>query len=229
MPASTRYFDPGQSLSPAPFRPARPRRRAASRGAARACSAAASSARPIDLVLVQGDTTSAVAGALAARDCGIPIGHVEAGLRSFDLDQPWPEEGHRIAIDALADLLFAPTETAADNLRRDAPGRGPDPASPAIPASTPCCRPGRGSRGPPGRAAGERRLILATCHRRENQGAPALAVCEALKRMVRGAAGAGGGAAPPQSAGPRGRSRRRSPGRPSSSCSSRSTMRRWCG
>jgi UDP-N-acetylglucosamine 2-epimerase (non-hydrolysing) len=137
----------------------------------------------IDLVLVQGDTTSAVAAAWAARDCGIPLGHVEAGLRSFDLRQPHPEEGHRIVIDALADLLFAPTEAAAANLRRDArtKGRIRVTGNTGIDALLQA-RAGLA----PGRAAeGERRLILATCHRRENQGKPAASVCEALKRLVR--------------------------------------------
>jgi UDP-N-acetylglucosamine 2-epimerase (non-hydrolysing) len=73
-----------------------------------------------DLVLVQGDTSSAYGGALAARDRGIPLGHVEAGLRSFDLLQPWPEESYRVAIDAMSDLLFAPSEAAAANLAREA-------------------------------------------------------------------------------------------------------------
>jgi hypothetical protein len=50
--------------------------------------------------------------------CGIPLGHVEAGLRSFDRLQPWPEEGYRVAIDALSDLLFAPSEAAVANLAR---------------------------------------------------------------------------------------------------------------
>lgn len=71
------------------------------------------------LVLVQGDTTSALAAAQAAAACGFPIGHVEAGLRSHDLMQPWPEEGNRIAIDRLADLLFAPTEGNLANLAAD--------------------------------------------------------------------------------------------------------------
>ncbi|HYJ84404.1 MAG TPA: UDP-N-acetylglucosamine 2-epimerase (non-hydrolyzing) [Allosphingosinicella sp.] len=140
--------------------------------------------RRIDLVLVHGDTTSAVAGALAARACGIPVGHVEAGLRSFDLDQPFPEEGHRVAIDAVADLLFAPTDGAADNLRREgrASGRilvtGNTGIDALLQARARIARPGAP-------ANPDRRLILATCHRRENQGIPAQAVCGALKRMVR--------------------------------------------
>jgi UDP-N-acetylglucosamine 2-epimerase (non-hydrolysing) len=69
-----------------------------------------------DLVLVQGDTTSAWATALAAAACGVPIGHVEAGLRSGNPRVPWPEERNRIEIDALSALLFAPSEAAAANL-----------------------------------------------------------------------------------------------------------------
>ncbi len=70
-----------------------------------------------DIVLVHGDTTTAMAAALAAFYACKPIGHVEAGLRSFDLRRPWPEELHRVAIDAIADLMFAPTAGAAANLR----------------------------------------------------------------------------------------------------------------
>lgn len=75
-------------------------------------------ARP-DLVLVHGDTTTALAAALAAFHAGIPVGHVEAGLRSQDLTQPFPEEFHRVAVDALARLRFAPTAAAAANLRAE--------------------------------------------------------------------------------------------------------------
>jgi UDP-N-acetylglucosamine 2-epimerase len=80
--------------------------------------------RPVDLVLVHGDTTTAMAAALAAFYARIPIGHVEAGLRTFDLMRPWPEELNRVVIDSLADMLFAPTETSAQNLRREYNGQG---------------------------------------------------------------------------------------------------------
>ena len=76
-------------------------------------------AAPPDLLVVQGDTSSALGGALAAATAGIPIAHVEAGLRSHSLRQPWPEEEFRIAIDELSDLLFAPTELSAANLARE--------------------------------------------------------------------------------------------------------------
>lgn len=68
------------------------------------------------LVLVQGDTMSAVVGARAAHSLGIPVGHVEAGLRSGNLDDPWPEERFRREITQLATWHFAPTLTAYDHL-----------------------------------------------------------------------------------------------------------------
>jgi UDP-N-acetylglucosamine 2-epimerase (non-hydrolysing) len=77
-----------------------------------------------DMVLVHGDTTTAMSAALAAFYARVAIGHVEAGLRSYDLDRPWPEEYNRVAVDAIADLMFAPTESAADNLRREYNRRG---------------------------------------------------------------------------------------------------------
>lgn len=69
-----------------------------------------------DLVLVQGDTSSALAAAQAAHAAGVAVGHVEAGLRSGDPLVPWPEEYNRRTIDALSTLLFAPTEEAVANL-----------------------------------------------------------------------------------------------------------------
>ncbi len=73
-----------------------------------------------DLVVVQGDTTTALAGALAAHYQKIPVAHVEAGLRSFDMLRPHPEEANRCLVTRLASLHFAPTEGAAANLRSEA-------------------------------------------------------------------------------------------------------------
>ena len=72
-----------------------------------------------DRVLVHGDTTTAAAAALAAFHRRIPVGHVEAGLRTGDLGKPWPEEMNRRVVDVLSDLLFAPTANAAANLERE--------------------------------------------------------------------------------------------------------------
>ena len=69
------------------------------------------------LVIVHGDTTTAMAASLAAFYSGTILAHVESGLRTFDLDHPWPEEFNRVTIDSLANYLFAPSETAAANLR----------------------------------------------------------------------------------------------------------------
>jgi UDP-N-acetylglucosamine 2-epimerase (non-hydrolysing) len=74
-------------------------------------------AHPTDLVVVQGDTTTAFASALAAFYERIPVGHVEAGLRTDDLFDPFPEEANRRLISQIAQLHFAPTSRSADNLR----------------------------------------------------------------------------------------------------------------
>jgi UDP-N-acetylglucosamine 2-epimerase (non-hydrolysing) len=76
-------------------------------------------ARP-DRVLVHGDTTTATAAALAAFHRGIPVGHVEAGLRTGNLMQPWPEEMNRRVVDVMSDLMFAPTASSKANLAQEA-------------------------------------------------------------------------------------------------------------
>ncbi len=69
-----------------------------------------------DLVLVHGDTSTAFAAALAAFYARVPVGHVEAGLRTYDISAPYPEEFNRVAVDALSALCFAPTERAKNAL-----------------------------------------------------------------------------------------------------------------
>ena len=118
-----------------------------------------------DMVVVQGDTSSALGGALAAFMAGIPVAHVEAGLRTHDPMLPWPEEEYRTAIDADADLLFAPTELAAANLSAEGvPGEIHITGNTSIDALLET-----ESRLPPPQAnAGAAPRILITCHRRES-------------------------------------------------------------
>lgn len=69
----------------------------------------------IDTVIVQGDTSTAFAGALAAYNCKVPVCHVEAGLRTNNISSPWPEEGNRVMIDGISTLLFCPTQNDVEN------------------------------------------------------------------------------------------------------------------
>ena len=75
-----------------------------------------------DLILVHGDTSTTFAGALAAFYHQIPVGHVEAGLRTFDKYSPFPEEMNRTLVGDIADLHFSPTKANGENLRREAIG-----------------------------------------------------------------------------------------------------------
>ncbi len=135
-----------------------------------------------DLVLVQGDTSSALAAALAAHGQGIPVGHVEAGLRSHDLNQPWPEESNRISIDRLSTLLFAPTPTAMANLDADPMIKGErhltgNSGIDALMAIHPPAH------RPPRQPLGRRELVV-TLHRRETIGAPLQGICEAIRALA---------------------------------------------
>lgn len=128
-----------------------------------------------DWVLVQGDTTTAMAAALAAAYAGVRVGHVEAGLRTFDRRQPFPEEINRLVVGVTADLHFAPTPRSRDHLLAEAKDAAtvfvtgnsvidallqvadmPPPAGPSPLDSVP----------------DDRRVVLVTAHRRENFGAP---------------------------------------------------------
>jgi UDP-N-acetylglucosamine 2-epimerase (non-hydrolysing) len=131
-----------------------------------------------DLVLVQGDTNSAYAAALAAHDKGIAIGHVEAGLRTHIPDRPWPEERNRVAIAQIATLHFAPCLQAMDNLGAEqVPGTVFLTGNPGIDALMMAARP------PSRRSIGPHQVIV-TCHRRENFGAPLEGICQALQMLA---------------------------------------------
>ncbi len=137
-----------------------------------------------DRVLVHGDTTTAFAGALAAFYLGIPVGHVEAGLRTWDLRAPFPEEFNRQAVDRLADWRFAPTPQAAHNLLRE----GCPPERVYVTGNTvvdALCRTLRADYTHPALAwAGRRPLVLLTVHRREKICALG-ALFETLGKLVR--------------------------------------------
>jgi UDP-N-acetylglucosamine 2-epimerase (non-hydrolysing) len=124
------------------------------------------------MVLVQGDTTTAFAAALAAFYQQIPVGHVEAGLRTSDIYNPFPEEANRRLISQIAHLHFAPTELSAENVRRSGvvgeihmTGNTVIDALLNVAASNPPCA-------IPGLDWAKYRVILSTVHRRENWGEP---------------------------------------------------------
>lgn len=137
-------------------------------------------ARP-DRVLVQGDTTSAFAAALAAFHRGIPIAHVEAGLRTYCAAAPFPEEANRRAIALLADLHFAPTPAAAANLAAE---RLHGDIFVTGNSGLDALRLVLGQIGAPPPARGATRLVLVTCHRRESFGAPFAGISAALERLA---------------------------------------------
>lgn len=145
-------------------------------------------ARP-DMVLVQGDTTTTLCGALSAFYHRIPVGHVEAGLRTWDPGQPFPEEMNRVLTSRLADLHFAATEWAAGNLVREGVPRSriAVTGNPGIDAvlwvrerleqgaleggAWPALDPGR-------------RWIVVTAHRRESFGEGFRRICSALTELA---------------------------------------------
>ncbi|GAA4013587.1 UDP-N-acetylglucosamine 2-epimerase (non-hydrolyzing) [Sphingomonas swuensis] len=135
-----------------------------------------------DLLIVQGDTSSALGGALGAAAAAVPLAHVEAGLRSHDLALPWPEEGNRVEIDALSDLLFAATEGNAANLREE--GLGGEimvTGNTAIDALFQTLA----SLPPRLLDAGGLPRLLVTCHRRENWGLAFTPIATALVELAR--------------------------------------------
>jgi UDP-N-acetylglucosamine 2-epimerase (non-hydrolysing) len=134
------------------------------------------------LLVVQGDTSSALGAALAGFATAVPVAHVEAGLRTHDPLLPWPEEEYRTAIDARATLLFAPTEKAAANLRAEGvygevhvTGNTGIDAVLATQARLP----------PQGLVHESGQRILVTCHRRESWGEGLKSIAAALIEIAR--------------------------------------------
>ncbi|MES2096922.1 MAG: UDP-N-acetylglucosamine 2-epimerase (non-hydrolyzing) [Pseudomonadota bacterium] len=145
-----------------------------------------------DRVIVQGDTATAMAGALAAYYRKLPVSHVEAGLRSGDIYQPWPEEVNRRIVAPIADQHFAPTDTAADALKRE----DIDPATIHVTGNTvidalhwtkariaadPALAAGLDDLAE--RFAGKR-IVLVTTHRRENFGDGMENIARAIARIA---------------------------------------------
>ena len=144
-----------------------------------------------DWLLVQGDTTTVMAAALLGYYNQINIGHVEAGLRTFDKWQPFPEEVNRRIAGVVADLHFAPTENNRQNLLREGipdeiirvTGNTSIDAlhliirQPTPQETTHILEQARVS-------PGDRRLVLVTAHRRENFGQPILDICKALRKLA---------------------------------------------
>ncbi len=129
-------------------------------------------ARSTDILLVQGDTNTALAAAQAAKSHGVQVGHVEAGLRSFDLCRPFPEEANRIAIAKIATLHFAPSEAAEANLKAEGIVHGISiTGNPGIDSLMRIASIAQQA---------DIKTVLVTCHRRENFGAPLDRICTAL-------------------------------------------------
>jgi UDP-N-acetylglucosamine 2-epimerase (non-hydrolysing) len=156
-----------------------------------------------DWVLVQGDTTTVMVASLVAYYRQIRVGHVEAGLRTGDKWQPFPEEINRRVAGVVADLHFAPTEWARQNLLREgvAEKRVVVTGNPVIDAlQQVASRPATGElidglrrqlvpevylrANLPEKAASKPRLILITAHRRENFGRPLEQICEAIDQLA---------------------------------------------
>src|SRR5690625_2511421 len=144
-----------------------------------------------DWLLVQGDTTTAAVGGLCAFYRGIPVGHVEAGLRSHRFDAPFPEEFNRRLLSLMARLHFAPTAAAADNLHREGvePERVRVTGNTGIDALLQRIRALRLRPEPlPAEIAAflacYGRLVLVTSHRRENLGAGLRNICEAVAHLA---------------------------------------------
>jgi UDP-N-acetylglucosamine 2-epimerase (non-hydrolysing) len=140
------------------------------------------------LIIVQGDTTTTLCAALAAFYAGVPVAHVEAGLRTFDVHAPFPEEMNRVLAARLTDLHFAATDWAADNLLRE----GVRPESIQVTGNTGIDAVLSIYDGiEKGRLSGlslpldtRKKLIVVTAHRRESFGEAFARICEAISTLA---------------------------------------------
>ena len=137
-----------------------------------------------DIVLVHGDTSTAFSAALACFYMQIPVGHVEAGLRTYNVKSPYPEEFNRQAISVISAFHFAPTATARENLLKE----GKDPAAVFVTGNTAIDALKTTVRTdythPELKWAKDSRLIMLTAHRRENLGEPMHAMFRAVRRVL---------------------------------------------
>ncbi len=137
-----------------------------------------------DVVLVHGDTSTTFATALACFYLQIPVGHVEAGLRTYDVLSPFPEEFNRQAVGIVSRYNFAPTELSKENLLRE----GKDPATVYVTGNTAIDALHTTVREdyshPQLDWASDSRLIMITAHRRENQGEPMHRMFRAIRRII---------------------------------------------
>ena len=139
-----------------------------------------------DIVLVHGDTSTTFAGALAAFYHKIPVGHVEAGLRTYDKYSPFPEEMNRKLVGQIADLHFAPTARNRDNLAREQITDGVLVCgNTVVDAIHMTVRDDFAFRDPALQALDFKndRVVLVTAHRRENYGEPMENICRAIARL----------------------------------------------
>ena len=140
-----------------------------------------------DLILVHGDTSTTFAGALAAFYHKVPVGHVEAGLRTYDKYSPFPEEMNRTLVGDIATLHFAPTRANAENLRRESvQGEIFITGNTVIDAMKTTVRPDFVFEDETLNRLDvpEKQVITLTCHRRENYGAPMEAILTAVRTIV---------------------------------------------
>ena len=137
-----------------------------------------------DAVLVHGDTTTTFAAAVAGFYLGIPVGHVEAGLRTYNIRSPFPEEFNRQAVDIITDWNFAPTETSRENLLRE--GKRAETifvtGNTGIDALKTTVR--KDYTHPELEWASDSRLVMLTAHRRENLGEPMRRIFRAIRRVA---------------------------------------------